>query len=212
MRALVRASLLALAALLATGCGTVGRVEAGADTARGKELFTQKCGSCHRLADAGTAGTIGPDLDAAFRRAREDGFGESTIRDVVRGQIAYPIKKTPTGEPGMPANLVTGDDADAVATYVALVAGTTAEEAPGQPVAADGKSIFAAMGCGSCHTLADAGASGTIAPNLDESRPSVALAVERVTKGKGQMPSFADRLSPEQIRAVAEYVARVAGK
>lgn len=211
MRALARAFLLVLAALLAAGCGTVGRTEAG-DASRGKELFEEKCGSCHVLADAGTLGRVGPDLDAAFRRAREDGFGESTIRDVVRGQIAYPIKKTPTGEPGMPANLVTGEDADAVATYVALVAGTTEEGAQPQPAAQDGKSIFAAMGCGGCHVLADAGSTGTIGPSLDESMPSVALAVERVTKGKGPMPSFADRLSSEQIQAVAEYVARVAGK
>ena len=60
--------------------------------------------------------------------------------------------------------------------------------------------------CGSCHTLADAGTAGTIGPNLDESQPSLELAVDRVTNGAGVMPSFADQLSEQQIQDVAAYV------
>ena len=93
------------------------------DAARGKELFKAKCGPCHTLADAGTKGVIGPNLDDAFRQSRADGLGEGTIRAVVRGQISYPIEEPTTGSPGMPADIVTGDDADAVAAYVASVAG-----------------------------------------------------------------------------------------
>lgn len=189
-------------------------MEVGANTARGKELFVQKCASCHTLADAGAKGTIGPDLDAAFRRAREDGFGESTIRDVVRGQIAYPIKQTPTGEPGMPANLVTGEDADAVATYVALVAGIGPEAPPGAVAAGgaqDPTSIFVSK-CASCHILADAGTKGTIGPNLDQAKPSVAEAVRQITSGGGGMPPFKGQLSEAEIRALAKYVASVAGR
>jgi mono/diheme cytochrome c family protein len=77
--------------------------------------------------------------------------------------------------------------------------------------AAEGEQVFATAGCGSCHTLAAAGSSGTIGPNLDESQPSVDLAVDRVTNGRGAMPSFRDTLSEAQIRAVAEYVSSVAG-
>jgi len=45
---------------------------------------------------------------------------------------------------------------------------TTAEEEPaGDPEA--GQQVFAANGCGSCHTVAAAGTSGTVGPNLDES-------------------------------------------
>lgn len=119
-------------ALLAAGCGTVGLASADADKAKGKTLFVESCGYCHTLADAGTTGTIGPNLDDAFAGPRMEGFKESTIRQVVRGQIAYPVTE-PVGvietggkeerAPGMPANLVTGDDADAVAAYVASVAG-----------------------------------------------------------------------------------------
>jgi cbb3-type cytochrome c oxidase subunit III len=207
--------LVVLAAFAATGCGSVGRTEAG-DAANGKRLFQENCARCHALADAASRAAVGPDLDAAFRRARKDGIGESTIRDVVRGQIAYPVQEPPTGAPGMPANLVTGQDADDVAVYVAMVAGTKPEGAQvaagGGGGKADGKSIFASAGCGGCHTLADAGTNGTIGPNLDEAKPSVQLAVDRVTNGKGQMPSFADQLSGAQIQAVAEYVARAAGK
>src|SRR5215213_7383068 len=83
----------------------------------GKQLFVQKCGSCHVLARAGTKGTTGPDLDAAFARARQDGFGSAAIRGIVYKQILYPNRSGV-----MPANLVTGDDAHDVAAYVGRVA------------------------------------------------------------------------------------------
>ena len=112
------------AALLASGCGsTVGYSNGNGDRSRGKELFTQKCGSCHTLADAGTTGQVGPNLDYAFLESRRNGLGESTVEQVVRGQIAYPISKTSTGAPGMPQNLLSGQDAEDVASYVASVAG-----------------------------------------------------------------------------------------
>ena len=74
-----------------------------------------------------------------------------------------------------------------------------------------GKMVFESAGCVSCHTLADAGASGTIGPNLDQSMPSHELVVDRVTNGQGAMPSFADSLSEEQIEEVAAYVSAAAG-
>ena len=83
-------------------------------------------------------------------------------------------------------------------------------EAAGDPAA--GKEVFlGSAGCGSCHTLADAGATGTIGPNLDASTPSQELAVDRVTNGQGGMPSFSGQLSEEQIQAVAEYVVQSTG-
>lgn len=87
---------------------------------------------------------------------------------------------------------------------------TTEPAADGDPVA--GKAVFlGASGCGSCHTLADAGTSGTIGPNLDESQPSVELAVDRVTNGQGAMPSFSSTLSETQIADVAAYVSSASG-
>jgi len=74
----------------------------------------------------------------------------------------------------------------------------------GDPVA--GKKVFANAGCGSCHTLQVAGSEGQVGPNLDDASPSYDHVVERVTGGKGRMPSFRDELSEAEIRNVAAYV------
>jgi cytochrome c6 len=89
---------------------------------------------------------------------------------------------------------------------------TTETEPPaeGDPVA--GKQVFlGSAGCGACHTLADAGTSGTVGPNLDDAQPSFELAVDRVTNGRGAMPAFAGTLSEKQIADVAAYVSSAAG-
>ena len=207
-RTVFLASALGALAVLVAGCGALGYTSGKADKANGKKLFSAKCGSCHTLADAGTTGTIGPDLDYAFKQDLAVGMTEGTIRQVVRGQIAYAITETSTGSPGMPKNLVTGSDANDVAAYVASVAGRTASAAPtptpppapaststtteapatttsaapaGTPDAATlaaGKQAFATNGCGGCHTLKDAGASATFGPNLDK------LAADAKTAGK----------------------------
>lgn len=83
---------------------------------------------------------------------------------------------------------------------------TTAETEGESGDAAAGQAVFASAGCGGCHVLEDAGTSGNVGPNLDESQPSAELVVERVTEGMGAMPSFADELSEQQIRDVAAYV------
>jgi cytochrome c553 len=80
----------------------------------------------------------------------------------------------------------------------------------GDPVA--GKEVFlGASACGGCHTLADAGTSGTVGPNLDESMPDYELALDRVTNGQGGMPSFSSTLTEQQIADVAAYVSSAAG-
>jgi len=200
-----------ITALAATGCGTTGLPEAGSgDTTRGKELFKQKCGQCHVLADAGTVGVIGPNLDDAFRQSRADGLGERTIQSVVRGQISYPVEEPPTGSTGMPKDIVTGDDAESVAAYVASVAALPVRAEPGAEAggggAMDGEAVFTDAGCGGCHTLEAAGTSGTVGPNLDDAKPSKELVIDRVTNGKGAMPPFKDSYSAEQIAAVADFV------
>jgi mono/diheme cytochrome c family protein len=209
--------------LALAGCGTGGYSTDG-NQAAGKEAFLQACGGCHALADAGTVGVVGPNLDDAFAQAREDGMTTDTFIQVVREQILFPITVTSTGAPGMPGPDTTlptcGDDQSAgfcvedqkqavsnIAVYVGRVAGTGIT--PEKPT--DGKSIFAAS-CGSCHTLGDAGTTGNVGPNLDESKPPKELVVDRVTNGQGQMPSFKDSLDPAQIDAVADYVSSAAGK
>ena len=215
-------SLVGALGLAACG-GTVGYTDASSgDKIHGKELFKQGCGSCHTLADAGTTGAIGPNLDYAFLQSRKDGLGEDTILQVVRDQMAYAVTKPSTGSPGMPRDIFTGQDADDVATYVASVAGLDASGQiinpanPPKPTppggAADGKTIFATAGCTGCHTLKAAGSTGTVGPNLDEAKPPKELVIDRVTNGKAGMPSFKGQLSDAQIQAVATYVSENAGK
>jgi mono/diheme cytochrome c family protein len=110
---------LATAVPVVTACN-----DSGGDEATGKELFTQRCGACHVLNDAGTKGVTGPNLDYAFLQSIRDGLGRSTIEGVVREQIHLPQG----GQ--MPADLVKGKDADSVAAYVA--------DAVGKPPAATG--------------------------------------------------------------------------
>jgi mono/diheme cytochrome c family protein len=78
------------------------------------------------------------------------------------------------------------------------------EEPKGDPAA--GEKVFASAGCGGCHTLEAAGSSGNVGPNLDDAKPPASLVVERVTKGKSPMPSFADQLDEQQIQDVAAFV------
>ncbi len=93
--------------------------------------------------------------------------------------------------------------------------GEQGEETPppaGEGDASAGKAVFESAGCGSCHTLADAGATASVGPDLDEAMPSTDLVVERVTNGMGAMPSFSDQLSLEEITDVAAYVSSAAGQ
>ena len=48
-------------------------------------------------------------------------------------------------------------------------------------------------------------------PNLDDAKPSKELVIDRVTNGKGGMPSFGSQLSDEQIGIIAAYVSGNAG-
>jgi mono/diheme cytochrome c family protein len=71
---------------------------------------------------------------------------------------------------------------------------------------ANGEKVFASAGCGGCHTLEAAGSSGNVGPNLDDAKPDLALALNRVTNGSGAMPSFKGQLSDQEIADVAAYV------
>jgi mono/diheme cytochrome c family protein len=86
----------------------------------------------------------------------------------------------------------------------------TEPAAEGDPVA--GKQVFlGSSACGTCHTLADAGTTGTIGPNLDDAQPSFELAVNRVTNGQGAMPAFSGQLSEQEIADVSAYVSTASG-
>jgi mono/diheme cytochrome c family protein len=66
--------------------------------------------------------------------------------------------------------------------------------------------------CGNCHTMAAAGASGKVGPDMDQLRPGPDLVNAQVTNGGGGMPAFKGKLTPEQITELSNYVADNAGK
>jgi mono/diheme cytochrome c family protein len=210
-----------------------------ADLVKGKQLFIQKCGVCHTLNHAGTTGTIGPNLDVAFQQDRRDGIKGTSIEGLVDSWIQYP-----NTQGVMPARLFTGQDAQDVAAYVGLVASVggkdtgalaTAVQAKVPITPASGKTVFTGVGgCGSCHTLADAGTTGTVGPNLTQRLAGdCANPTSKKVRGAslkkcietaivkpyaylpapykaGIMPSnFGQTLSPSQIQALVTYLSSV---
>jgi mono/diheme cytochrome c family protein len=120
------------AALLAAGCAGRAVESSGADTAAGKTLFSQNCGGCHTLADAGTVANVGPNLDDAFRASRtEEGgdFEESTIFDVTLDQMRLAAPPMPRFDTG-PQKL-SDEELTNIAAYVASVAGLPPQAASG---------------------------------------------------------------------------------
>jgi mono/diheme cytochrome c family protein len=109
---------IAALAVVAGGCGSEGRQV----DSRGAELFSQRCGGCHTLEAAGTRGSnpeqrvAGPNLNA--RRETKNG-------------VLYAIRNGGFSGAIMPQNIVVGEDAEAVAEFVAEYAGKDATEPPG---------------------------------------------------------------------------------
>jgi cbb3-type cytochrome c oxidase subunit III len=216
-----RPALAVAAALLAVGLplGACGRDEP--DLPNGKAQFVENCGQCHVLARAGTAGTQGPSLDAAFQAALAEGIDRDTVKGVVEDQIAHPRRGSI-----MPPGIVEGEDASDVAAYVGYAAArpgddTGALASAGLAQATTGEQIFTAGGCAGCHTFQPAGSTGTIGPDLDDLasaagdmppeefvRQSILDPNAEVAQGfnSGVMPSFEGRLSDEQVQALVDYL------
>lgn len=102
--------------------------------------------------------------------------------------------------------------APATQTTPAQTQATTTKTAPAKPSGPDGAKVFASAGCGGCHTLKAAGATGNVGPNLDDLKPSKDAVKAQVQSGGGGMPSFGGSLSGAEIDAVAAYVSSHAGK
>ena len=121
--------------------------------------------------------------------------------DTITGTVTTDTTETDTTE-------TTETETQTDTTETETTATETTDTAPaggGDPAA--GKEVFLGVGgCGSCHTFADAGTSGSIGPNLDDAAPSLDLALDRITNGQGAMPAFSDQLTDQQIADVAAYV------
>lgn len=207
----------------------------------GKQLFIAKCQLCHTLAHVGNSPTNqGPNLDDAFRQDRADGVKSTSIEGLVSYWIQYP-----NSQGVMPARLYTGQQAQDVAGYVANVAAIPGQDTGAlaqaikqnvSPTPAVGKMIFTGPGgCGSCHTLAAAGTSGTTGPNLDTKlvpdcndprskkirgaslTQCISTAITNpyaylpAGYAAGIMPNtFGTKLSPSQIQALVAFLSSVA--
>ncbi len=170
------------------------------------------------MAQAGTTAQIGPDLDAAFAAARAAGEPGSTVEGVVKAQVEYPRPSTENPAVSMPADIVTGQDLEDVAAYVAEYAGVPGAAPPKVP-GGPGAQVFASNGCGGCHTLAAANSGGVTGPNLDESLTGQSAAMikksivdpnAKIAKGypPNVMPSnYESLISPTELEELIEYLA-----
>ena len=203
---------LALLALVAVGAGC-GSDEP--DLVNGKTLFAQSCASCHALDRANASGVQGPDLDAAFGPARDDGLGEQTVAGVVRDQILNVRNGSE-----MPADLVTGQDATDVAAYIAAVAGESGEdqgalasagqpEVSNEPIVAMGGALeipadeTGGLAFASTRAQAEAGQIDVTMPNPSSVQHNIALAdeggeliEEGAVVGEGGVSEFTAQVQP----------------
>jgi mono/diheme cytochrome c family protein len=76
-----------------------------------------------------------------------------------------------------------------------------------------GREVFDNYGCGSCHSLADAGATGHVGPSFDgDANLTEPFVANRVANGQGGMPAFSGQMTADEIAAVASYVTHAASK
>ncbi len=221
------------------GLGGCGLKHPTANLVMGKQLFITKCGVCHTLSHASTTGSVGPNLDDAFRQDRKDGIKSTSIEGLVDYWIQYP-----NSQGVMPSRIFTGQDAQDVAAYVAYVAAQPGQDTGALaaavkvtvPVtAAAGKTVFTGVGgCGACHTLAAAGTTGTVGPDLtarlakDCSNPTsqkvrgaslTDCIMTAIVKPYAYLPSpykagimpsnFSQTLSSTQIKALVKFISSV---
>src|ERR1700722_1884195 len=228
------------AALSISACGTqrISVPKANKQIYHGAVLFSERCAGCHTLYAAGTHGSA-PNVRTA-QAISGPNFNVRCERPIDR--VLYAIANGGFSGAYMPQNIVVGQDAIDVAKFVSTYAGAKAPAQIGvvncnqRPVgqlppgsgqavvststAASGASAVSVKAgmtgfdstCAAWHTLAAAGSTGTVGPNLDQLKPSDALVTHQVINGGGGMPAFGSSLSKSQIASVALFVSSVAGK
>jgi mono/diheme cytochrome c family protein len=238
-KSLGRISTLMAAALIVVALGGCAVKHPTSNLVTGKKLFASNCASCHTLSHANSTGTVGPNLDDAFRRDRADGVKSTSIEGLVSYWIQYP-----NTQGAMPAGLLRGQDAQNVAAYVARVAAVPGQDTGAlaaavaekvNPTPAVGKTIFTGVGgCGGCHTLSAAATTGTVGPNLNTLKQACTTPASQQARGAtlqkciqtaitdpykylppgykaGIMPNtFSKTLSPSQIQALVAFLSSAA--
>jgi mono/diheme cytochrome c family protein len=234
-----RISTFMAAALIVVALGGCAIKHPTSNLVTGKKLFASNCASCHTLSHANSTGTVGPNLDDAFRQDRVDGVKGTSIEGLVSYWIQFP-----NTQGAMPAMLVKGQSAQDVAAYVAHVAAIPGQDTGAlaaavaekvNPTPAVGKTIFTGVGgCGGCHTLSAAATNGTVGPNLNTLKQACATPASQQARGAtlqkcietaitdpykylpagykaGIMPdTFSKTLSPSQIQALVAFLSSAA--
>lgn len=162
------------------------------DAGNGDELWSSKLPAGAAGPIAAYGGTLIVPAGFVFKRGQQAQVVAFTIGGLgtIGGTAAPKIKQQEGG---------------AVAEKAEGEAG--AEAAAGGP---DGKALFTES-CGGCHTLADAGTSGTAGPDLTSIALDEAAIDKQITNGGPGMPPFKGQLTPEEIAAIAAYLASVDG-
>jgi len=146
----------------------------------GESIFLVKCAPCHGTTGDGLSGKA-QDFTARMKK-------EQILYTIENGsnQLSYPMG-------AMPAGMASGDDAKAIASWIA---GGMKGEKPAS---------FAA--CASCHGD-DGKGMGGMAPNLAEYDDTIiAHTLEHGKKGQiGTMPSFKTMLTDVQIKSLSAYI------
>ena len=186
-----------------------------------KVFQTAGCGACHTLAAGGGKGTVGPNLDnkkptAALVTARVTA-GKGVMPSFKGKLKAVEIKAVAAfvaanaGKKGAVAPAATTTKAATTTTKTTTSSSSSSSAPVSNAVTGDataGKAVFAAQGCGQCHTLSAAGTSGTVGPNLDLAKPSISVIKTIVpagaTAGGAVMPQFS--LSATDLDNLAAFI------
>lgn len=178
----------------------------------GKALFADNCAPCHQ---AGGQGVVGFFPNLADDDWLYGGTFDKIHETLVEGRRGY-----------MPAfsEVLTGDQIDALANYVASQAGIAHDAAKTR--AGDALFHSEAAACYYCHASDARGRKDIGAPNLtdkvwlwanvpaaqgDEAKVAAIRNVIAGGLNKGVMPAWAGRLSPEQIKVLTVYVHELGG-
>ncbi|MEI7889686.1 MAG: c-type cytochrome [Actinomycetes bacterium] len=234
-KTLLVVALAAVSAMAVSACGTQEiQVASGTPMHGGAVLFQERCAGCHSLAVAGSNGSA-----SNIRSALRNNGPNFNVRKETYQRVLYAIQNGGFSGAIMPQNIVTGPEAKLVAAFLAKYAGADVHTpaspsqmtggaaaakpapAPKQDLAALGATVFTSNGCGACHQLTAAGATGQVGPSLNKigSKPAAMIkqsivnpnAVIAAGYAKGIMPpTFGASISAKDLDALIAYLQKVA--
>jgi mono/diheme cytochrome c family protein len=124
------ATILLVSAVALGACGSQGiKVAKSSPYHRGAVLFRDHCSGCHTLSIVGAQGSA----SSIKNRVRTNGPNFNIRKENVE-QVRYAIRNGGFSGAIMPENILLGDDAKAVAQFLAKYSGSQAQQAPQTPI------------------------------------------------------------------------------